>query len=81
MTFRSTPNMATTKFTLQLVDLAKKLERVVESVPCSCMHPIKSNYWTIEDLGVRLFKAVVKLLVEIEALKKRRTESAYEEGK
>ena len=73
--------MATTKFTSQLVDLAKKLERVVESVPCSCMHPTKSNYRTIEDLGARLFKAVAKLSVEIEALKKRRTESAHEEGK
>ena len=45
------------------------------------MYPIKSNYWIIKDLGVRLFKAMEKLLVEIKALKKRRIESAYEEGK
>ena len=45
------------------------------------MHPIKSNYRTIKDLGVRLFKAIAKLLVEIKALKKRRIESAYKEGK
>ena len=45
------------------------------------MHPIKSNYRTIKDLGVRLFKAIVKLLVEIEVLKKRRIELAYNEGK
>lgn len=45
------------------------------------MYPIKSNYLTIKDLGIRLFKAIVKLLVEIKALKKRRIESAYEEGK
>ena len=35
----------------------------------------------IEDLGVRLFKTVIKLLVEIKALKKRHIESAYKEGK
>jgi len=45
------------------------------------MHPIKSNYWTIKDLGIRLFKAVEKLPVEIKALKKRYIESAYKEGK
>jgi len=45
------------------------------------MHSIKSNYQTIKDLSIRLFKAVKKLLVEIKALKKRHIELAYEEGK
>ena len=81
MTFRSNPNITTTKFILQLIDLAKKLKQVVKSVLYSCMHPIKSNYQTIEDLGVRLFKTVVKFLIKIKVLKKRYTESAYKEGK
>ena len=45
------------------------------------MHPTKSNYRIIKDLGTRLFKAVAKLLIKIKALKKRRTKSAYKEGK
>ena len=73
--------MVTTKFILQLVDFAKKLKWVVKSVLCSYMHPTKSNYQMIEDLGIRLFKTVAKLLVKIKALKKRRTELAYKEGK
>ena len=35
----------------------------------------------IKDLSVRLSKAIVKLLVKIEVLKKRYIESAYKEGK
>ena len=73
--------MATTKFISQLVDFAKKLKQVVENVLCSCMHFTKSNYWTIEDLGIRLFKTITKFLVEIKALKKRHIKSAYKEGK
>ena len=44
MTFGLTPNIATTKFILQLVDFTKKLKQIIKSVLCSCMHPTKNNY-------------------------------------
>ena len=81
MTFRLNPNIITTKFISQLIDFAKKLKWVIKSILYSYIYPTKSNYQTIKDLGTKLFKTIIKLLIEIKALKKRYTESAYKEGK
>lgn len=73
--------MTTGRFISQLEASIKKLESLVQSLQCSTFHPSKKQYDTLADLGLRLTAAANNLPIQVTALKKRRAEPSFEEGR
>ncbi len=71
--------MTTSTYVSHLDALAKKVELFVQTLQSTRVQPSKSQYQTLESLGLRLCKAAAALPVEIEAVKKR--QSFCEEGR
>jgi hypothetical protein len=73
--------MTTGKFISQLEALIKKLELLVQSLQCSTFHPSQKQYQTLADLGLRLTAGANNLPIQVAALKTRRAEPSFEEGR
>jgi hypothetical protein len=73
--------ITTGKFILQLATTVTKLESLVQSIQCSSFHPSKEQYQTLTDLSLRITECGANLPIQVIALKNRRAEPSFEEGR
>jgi hypothetical protein len=73
--------MTTGKFITQLEASIKRLESLVQSLQNSSFHPSKTQYQNLTDLSLRLNSAASNLPIQVTALKNRRAEPSFEEGR
>ncbi|KAH8653945.1 hypothetical protein BGZ60DRAFT_435794 [Tricladium varicosporioides] len=73
--------ITTSKFISQLEASVKKIESLVQSLQCSSFHPSQKQYQTLTDLSLRLDACGTNLPIQVAALKNRRAEPSYEEGR
>lgn len=73
--------MTTTgKFISQLEALINKLESLVQSLPCSSLHPSDTQYETLGNLTSRLITSANDLPIQVADLEARRLKPCIEEG-
>src|SRR5450755_4514282 len=73
--------MTTATVIFRLETLAKQTRALVESFQIAKIRPSKDQYKTLEAVSLKIIEDATNIPVEIEASKRRRTESASEEGK
>jgi hypothetical protein len=72
--------MTTGRFISHLEALITKLESLVQSLPCSSLHPSDTQYETLGNLTLRLITNANELPIQVTDLKARREKPCIEEG-